>query len=214
MKDNRKEVLKSICRDWGISLSVEDINILLSHSSIEHYKHKTIITAKGGSDTCYYYIHEGLVRRYFVIEEAESTTDIVHEGLAFTSRCSKHSNSKQDAVIESIEPTTLLCITGKDITRMAEACQNLTPFITSLISRSTKAADRFSYIIRLPKVQDRYLRLMEEYPEIVRRTPVKCLASFLMMRPETLSRIRRLCPDDAVWSAFLKREGKALKDRG
>jgi len=41
------------------------------------------------------------------------------------------------------------------------------------------------------KPQDRYLKLLEERPEIIRRTPLKIIASYLGLTAESLSRIRK-----------------------
>ena len=34
------------------------------------------------------------------------------------------------------------------------------------------------------------MRLLKEHPEIVQRAPLSCIASYLQMTPETLSRVR------------------------
>jgi CRP-like cAMP-binding protein len=39
--------------------------------------------------------------------------------------------------------------------------------------------------------KQRYLQLLEEYPELVRQLPVKYIASYLGIAPESLSRIRK-----------------------
>ena len=45
-------------------------------------------------------------------------------------------------------------------------------------------------MFRFESANERYNRLLREQPEIVRRAPLSYIASFLLMTPETLSRVR------------------------
>jgi len=49
---------------------------------------------------------------------------------------------------------------------------------------------RLSKMLKLD-AKDRYLWLMQEFPSIVQNSPLKYIASFLGMKPESLSRIRK-----------------------
>ena len=44
--------------------------------------------------------------------------------------------------------------------------------------------------LRFESANERYMRLLKEHPEIVQRAPLSCIASYLQMTPETLSRVR------------------------
>ena len=44
--------------------------------------------------------------------------------------------------------------------------------------------------IRFDSSKDRYERFLREYPEAAKRAPLQHIASYLLMTPETLSRVR------------------------
>ena len=44
--------------------------------------------------------------------------------------------------------------------------------------------------LRFENAQERYVRFCQEYPNIVNRVSIADIASYLIMTPETLSRIR------------------------
>ena len=44
--------------------------------------------------------------------------------------------------------------------------------------------------LRFESASDRYTKLMQKHPEIIKRTPLVYIASLLQMTPETLSRVR------------------------
>ena len=39
--------------------------------------------------------------------------------------------------------------------------------------------------------EDKYLRMLKSYPDIVQRVPQHMIASYLGLKPETLSRVRK-----------------------
>lgn len=45
--------------------------------------------------------------------------------------------------------------------------------------------------IRVKSPEVRYLEMLEHYPEIINRVPLKYIASLLDIEPESLSRIRK-----------------------
>ena len=45
-------------------------------------------------------------------------------------------------------------------------------------------------MFRMETANERYNRLLREQPEIVKRAPLSHIASYLLMTPETLSRVR------------------------
>jgi CRP-like cAMP-binding protein len=53
-----------------------------------------------------------------------------------------------------------------------------------IISQQKSDASRFE------SARQRYIRLLNEHPEIVKRASMNQIASYLVMTPETLSRIR------------------------
>ena len=58
-------------------------------------------------------------------------------------------------------------------------------FEASLILSQVKAD-----ILRFESAKDKYTRLMQLFPEIIRRAPLTHIASYLQMSLETLSRVR------------------------
>ena len=51
-------------------------------------------------------------------------------------------------------------------------------------------SQRKADFLRFETANERYARLLKEHPEIVQRAPLSHIASYLLMTPETLSRVR------------------------
>jgi CRP-like cAMP-binding protein len=93
--------------------------------------------------------------------------------------------------VEALEPTTLLAMSYDDF---EEACARIMPFehfIRLLIQGGyIGALQRIAANLSEPAEQ-RYLTLLERQPDLVQRIPQYLVASFLGIKPQSLSRIRR-----------------------
>lgn len=137
------------------------------------------------------FVNKGMLRSYFMKDEIEKTFDLTIENQLVTcTYCYSFGLPSKD-YIQAVEDT-YLCIISKD---------NL----DALYAQSVKW-ERLSRIlfegytigqeIRLRSfiaetAQERYERLAEMQPELMRRTPQIYLANFLGITPQSLSRLRR-----------------------
>ena len=59
-----------------------------------------------------------------------------------------------------------------------------------LLENSLILSQRKADFLHFETANERYARLLKEHPEIVQRAPLSHIASYLLMTPETLSRVR------------------------
>lgn len=86
-------------------------------------------------------------------------------------------------LVEALEPT-IIWEMPRD--RMEDLAYLYRRFIEdSLILSQTKAD-----ILRFESAKDRYTKLLQLFPEIIRRAPLTYVASYLQMSLETLSHVR------------------------
>ena len=64
-------------------------------------------------------------------------------------------------------------------------------FSISVFQQSITYNEKRSRELSVLNAEQRYLKLMNDYPEIIQNVPIQYIASFLGMKPESLSRIRR-----------------------
>jgi CRP-like cAMP-binding protein len=94
-------------------------------------------------------------------------------------------------VIETLEPSKIYAIPYnklQELTRTSyEFCQLMFSFLEHSLILSQRKADT----LRFESAKERYLRTLNDHPDLVRRAPLHYLASYLQMTPETLSRVRK-----------------------
>jgi hypothetical protein len=64
-------------------------------------------------------------------------------------------------------------------------------FRTALAERSMFGWRKIALALHFDTAEERYLELLNDYPEIEKEIPLKYIASTLGISPETLSRIRK-----------------------
>ncbi len=139
-----------------------------------------------------YLILEGAVHGYLKMANKKVTTWIAVENeLAGTIR-NLWENETSDEYIETIDKVLAIAIPHE----MSKLLYENFPIANYVGRKMTEiyfqsAAER-AYLCRLPTAQKRYQRFLLTYPHLVKRVPLKYIASFIGMRLETLSRIRTL----------------------
>lgn len=174
-----------------ITLNEEEINALVQYIPIKAFKKGTILLKEGDiSSECFFNL-KGLVRQYYLVDGEEKTTYFYSEKQSISSieRVLKKIPSKY--YLSCVEDTTI-AIGRLDI---EQAFYEKFPKFETL-SRLLMEEDLdknqtllASFIIASP--EERYLNLLKSRPDLVQRVPQYQLASYLGMKPESLSRIRK-----------------------
>lgn len=174
-----------------VSLTEDEKDSILDDIEYKTFKKGTHLLEQGQiSKECYFNI-EGLVRQYGLFDGEEKTTDFYVEGeaiVAFES-ASKKTPCHFNWICE--EDTTLvigrLDNMDKAFTRnpILEKMSGL--FISQEFGRYQNSS--IELVTLAPKM--RYLNIVENRPGLVNRIPQYHLASYLGIKPETLSRIRK-----------------------
>ena len=91
---------------------------------------------------------------------------------------------------EALEPCDLYSIHHDALEKLAVEYPEIQYFYRYLFSGalilSQVKADSFRY----ETAHERYERLLRQQPEVVKRAPLQYIASYLLMTPESLSRVR------------------------
>ncbi|WP_437395780.1 Crp/Fnr family transcriptional regulator [Flagellimonas lutimaris] len=154
---------------------------------------KNEIISKAG-EVCnkLYLIKKGMVRGYFESESSEITTWVDSENEVFTSITGFFRNEVSQEYIQSLENTSCDYLEYKDYKHCLDHFPEMIQINRILLEDYYILAEHRVYLARIPNASKRLdYFITNSKPEIVDRIPKKYLASFLAMRPETLSRLMR-----------------------
>lgn len=93
--------------------------------------------------------------------------------------------------IESVNDSTAYCISKAKLEALFAHSIEMANFGRKIFEREILSVDASTLAYRTPPTaKERYLTLMEENPELLQDVPLKYLASYLYITPQSLSRIR------------------------
>jgi CRP-like cAMP-binding protein len=152
----------------------------------------TMLEVEGKVPVYHNFIVSGFMRKFYVNEKGDEVTVDLNNGPRFFT-------SYFPFVNQTISNEYLHCITDCELLRISK---------TDADSSVKTSITQKDYTIRLfQQIQEedrqrmndlatltaeqRYIKLMKECPNIVKNVPLKYIASYLGIKPESLSRIRR-----------------------
>lgn len=152
----------------------------------------TVIEEAGKVPNYLYYIVSGYLRLFYMDEDGnEVTTHINCPPGFFTSYSHFVSGTVSDHSVECITACELLRITKVNLDHLVNESQAMKDFSISVFQHSIAYNENRSRELSTLSAEQRYLKLLKNYPEIIQHVPIQYIASFLGMKPESLSRIRR-----------------------
>lgn len=156
----------------------------------QEFPKDALILAEGKICRHFYFLEEGLVR-FFMQHEAEDITTYFVEGpYCFTSKESIHNCIPAKESIQAL----CRCMIWKTTTEQLSILSKLPAwerFMRSFLHEVQGYFEQLMITTKIKSAEERYLDLIESHPDITDRIPLKYLASFLGIAPQSLSRIRK-----------------------
>jgi len=139
-----------------------------------------------------YFVVSGFMRLFHYDDSgAEVTTHINCPPGFITSYLNFVHQTRSSENVECITECELLKISKSNLDALMAQSQPFKDFSIIVFQQSLAYNEMRSRELATLTAEQRYLKLIENYPGIVHHVPVQYIASFLGMKPESLSRIRK-----------------------
>jgi CRP-like cAMP-binding protein len=172
-----------------ISLTEDEKNAILSLNIFRSEKKGATLLKEGQKSRDEYFVLKGCIRKYYIINGEEKTTAFYTEMEGLTPHCVK-SNAPSEYFISCVEDT-ILAVTNPD---MGEETNNKFPkfeIMCRMLSEELLAKQQINFDeFKTSSPEQRYLNLLQKRPDLILRVPQHQLASFLGIKPQSLSRLR------------------------
>ena len=137
-----------------------------------------------------YFIESGLLR-YFINKDGNDITKYFTEApYCFTSQVSFTAETPAAENIQSIEKSVIWQTTLKQANDLLEL-KSWSTFIRKLIQEVQYYTEEILQEIQTETAETRYKKMIETNPQLLQRVPLKYLASYFGIAPQSLSRIRK-----------------------
>jgi CRP/FNR family transcriptional regulator, anaerobic regulatory protein len=154
------------------------------------YKKGEFIIQEGEIENHLYYIETGAVRAFLVTSLEEQTIRFGYEGSFINSLHSFLKRTPSEFYIEAMRNTSVLQIPREKISScIHESAESLKEYVALLEANIVGQIEREIDLLTVSPA-DRLARVLKRSPNLFQEIPLKYIASYLRMTPETLSRIR------------------------
>jgi CRP-like cAMP-binding protein len=184
----KNEIIKYLSKYIEITPEIEEA--LLENTFVKSFKKGTILLKEGDKSNECYFILKGCIRSYYLKDGEEKTTEFYTEEQAVTPLgCGENIPSKH--FLECIEDTIVNLGTPdleKKMNQKFPVLQSLSLALSEAVI--TKYQDTFAEF-KMANPEQRYINLLKTRPDLIQRVPQHQIASYLGIKPESLSRIRK-----------------------
>ena len=137
-----------------------------------------------------YFIKKGLLRCYYILNDEEVTNWFFWENRAVVSIRSWYTQTPGKQFIQALEDCELYAISYDELEYAYEHFLEFNYVGRVLTIDYLMIWEALVENIRQTTAAERYQLVLEQQPEVLQRVPLRDLATWLNMTPETLSRIR------------------------
>lgn len=148
------------------------------------------LTREGETERNLYYIESGAVRAFLLTEHEEQIIRFGYKGSFINSLSYFLNGSPSPFYIEAIRKTEVRVLSKELLEKIVyENEESMKGYIALLETLAVQQIERKIDILTVSP-SERLKRVLERSPTLFQEVPLKYIASYLRMTPETLSRIR------------------------
>lgn len=184
------EVVRSLGTAMHSLLNREQLHGVADILIGKKYKKGERILNEGDVCQSMLYIEKGLTRQFYFKYDKDLTEHIAYEGGVVICLESYLKEEPTRLMIEALEPTVLWEIPKSKMEKLSLEDASIGAWYRRIFELSLIESQVKADTLRFESAHERYNKLLQLHPEILKRAPLVYIASLLQMTPETLSRVR------------------------
>ena len=184
-----KQIVEETCPHRKLQL--ENIRLFANIIQCKKYHKGDIIWGEGEVCNSLLYIEQGLLRQYYVKHGKNVTEHISYEGNGVVWCIESYFHRTPTHLsMEALEPSVVWEIPRDLMEDISDTNCDISYLYRRFFEDSLILSQVKADMLRFESAKERYSRLMQLFPEIIKRAPLTYIASYLQMSLETLSRVR------------------------
>ena len=172
-------------------LSEEERNIIAESMVVRTFKKGSVLLKEGQISIDTYFVLNGCIREYILADGEEKTTNFFTEDQWVISVTNFAPQNRSMHFLVCVEDTTVVVGNEREAQEMFKDFPRFET-IARVVMEAYFAEQRklmTSYLTDSP--EQRYMNLLKQRPDIFQRVPQYQIASYIGVKPESLSRIRK-----------------------
>ncbi len=190
MEENHKKLFDEINKINKIQ--IDDFNYVKPFFQSLSVTQNTILEEQNRTPKFLYFINKGFMRLFYYNDSGEEQTTFLCSSNSFIASFSSLINqTKASENVECITDCELLRISYSDAKILVEESQIFKTFFLVIFEKSISLANLRANDLANLNAEKRYNKMIENEPQLIQNVPLQHIASYLGIKPQSLSRIRK-----------------------
>lgn len=185
-----KETLAAVVNSRFPEMTPEGRKILENLAERRDLNKGEMLIHQGQVSRYIVFVAKGMLRQYYFKNGKEVTEHFSYEGCILMCIESLLKQEPTRLVAEALEPATVYLLPYDRLLKLSEDIREINIFYRKILEFSLITSQIKADSWRFETARERYNLLMKTHPEVIKRAPLSHIASYLLMTPETLSRVR------------------------
>lgn len=174
-----------------LSLTAEDESFLREHLRTRDFPRGEMLLSEGEVSKTFFFNAEGIVRLFYLREGEERTAYFYPEGTFISAYESFVRQEPSKLNLQAMERTILVEISFEAAAALLQYSNKFDVLARIAMEDELISHQRIIAALLTLSPEERYAHLLEENPAIFQRVPQRHIASYLGVKPESLSRIKK-----------------------
>lgn len=172
-------------------LSQEEIEAIVETMTIHPYKKGTVLLRAGQVSTEVYFVLEGCVRQFYIVDGEEKTNNFFTEEQWVVSINSFNQLIPSNHFLDCCMDSTLVVGSREKEEGLYKRFPKLETVSRRVMEKVFTAQQELLSSYTTDTAEQRYLKLLKSRPDLFQKIPQYQIASYVGVKPESLSRIRK-----------------------
>jgi len=175
-----------------ITISDDDLIRLSSYFVVKNVKKRTKLFSQGERPLSMYFVNSGLLYNYHIGSKGEEKVIQIAKENYWAGDISGHNeNQYSNFNLEALEDSKLLVLSFVNFKNACETIPALERYFRILIQNAYYHLLVTTAVTDLETAEERYFKIMKDHPDLIQRVPQKIIASYIGVKPQSLSRIKK-----------------------
>ncbi len=174
------------------TLNNEDKELCKTYFEPITVKKNDIIEVENKQPEHLYFINDGYIRLFYYDDNGDEVTTTITAPLQFvTSFLPFIHQTKSTENVECVTDCNLLRVGHQDLKKLIDTSESFKTFSLIIFQGAMSASQHRANDLATLSAEQRYKKLIDQQPEVIQNIPIQYIASFLGIKPQSLSRIQK-----------------------
>ena len=174
-----------------VTLNATEEKAFIGIIEIKKLEKNEFLLREGKTCDKIYFVNKGCLRLFHINNDSENTLDFLFANIWYTDFQSALLNQPTDENVQALEKSEIVQFSIKDLDNLYLIYPVFERMGRLLIQNALISLTNLNKEIVHETPEERYLKILNQQPEIVQKIPQYYIASFLGIKGESLSRIKK-----------------------